>query len=67
VMQKIEGNITFHTARSTAFAQPAPGAAPTPAPVKVPDEKLRSLLGITNVMFKQGDERLAIIDEPLKT
>jgi hypothetical protein len=35
--------------------------------VKVPDEKLRSLLGITNVMFKQGDERLAIIDEPLKT
>jgi len=66
VMQKIEGNITFHTARSTAFAQPAPGAAPTPAPVKVPDEKLRSLLGITNVMFKQGDERLAIIDEPLK-
>jgi 3',5'-cyclic AMP phosphodiesterase CpdA len=67
VMQKIEGNITFHTARSTAFAQPAPGAAPTPAPVKVPDEKLRSLLGTTNVMFKQGDERLAIIDEPLKT
>ena len=67
VMQKIEGNITFHTARSTAFAQPAPGAAATPAPVKVPDEKLRSLLGITNVMFKQGDERLAIIDEPLKT
>jgi 3',5'-cyclic AMP phosphodiesterase CpdA len=67
VMQKIEGNITFHTARSTAFAQPAPGAAPTPAPVKVPDEKLRSLLGITNVMFKQGDERLAIIDETLKT
>jgi 3',5'-cyclic AMP phosphodiesterase CpdA len=67
VMQKIEGNITFHTARSTAFAQPAPGAAPTPAPVKVPDGKLRSLLGITNVMFKQGDERLAIIDEPLKT
>ena len=25
VMQKVEGNVTFHTARSTAFPQPAPG------------------------------------------
>ena len=28
VMQKVEGNVAFHTARSTAFPQPAPGAAP---------------------------------------
>jgi 3',5'-cyclic AMP phosphodiesterase CpdA len=28
VMQKVEGNVTFHTARSTAFPQPAPGSAP---------------------------------------
>jgi Icc protein len=27
-VQKIEGNMTFHTARSTAFPQPAPGTAP---------------------------------------
>ena len=28
VMQKVEGNVTFHTARSTAFPQPVPGTAP---------------------------------------
>jgi 3',5'-cyclic AMP phosphodiesterase CpdA len=66
VMQKVEGNLTFHTARSTAFAQPAPGAARSPGPITVPDEKLRTLLGITNVTFKPGAQRLAIIDQPLK-
>jgi len=60
-MQKVEGNVTFHTARSTAFVQPAPGAAPSPGPMKVPDDKLRSVLGITEVTFKQGDQRLATI------
>src|SRR5437762_1819299 len=44
VMQKIEGNVAFHTAMSTAFPQPAPGTAPSPGPLKVPDEKLRALL-----------------------
>ena len=42
VMQKVEGNVTFHTARSTAFPQPAPGSAPSPGPMKVPDDKLRT-------------------------
>jgi hypothetical protein len=66
VMQKVEGNVTFHTAQSTAFVQPAPGTAPSPGPVKVPEDKLRKLLGITEVTFKQGNHRLAIIDQPLK-
>jgi 3',5'-cyclic AMP phosphodiesterase CpdA len=66
VMQKVEGAVTFHTARSTAFPQPAPGTAPSPGPMKVEDAKLRSLLGIASVNFKQGDERLAIIDSPLQ-
>ena len=66
VMQKVEGNVTFHTARSTAFPQPTPGSAPSPAPVKVPDDKLRALLGITNVTVRQSDQRLAIIDQPLQ-
>jgi 3',5'-cyclic AMP phosphodiesterase CpdA len=66
VMQKVEGNVTFHTARSTAFPQPAPGTAASPAPIRVPDEKLRTLLGITNVAMQQGEQRLAIIDQPLK-
>jgi 3',5'-cyclic AMP phosphodiesterase CpdA len=66
VMQKVEGNVTFHTARSTAFPQPAPGSAPSPAPLKVPDDKLRTLLGTTDITFRQGKQRLAIIDKPLK-
>jgi len=66
VMQKVEGNVTFHTARSTAFPQPAPGTAPSPGPLKVADDKLRTLLGTTSIAFKQGDERLAIIDTPLQ-
>src|ERR1700758_4738750 len=66
VMQKVEGNVTFHTARSTAFPQPAPGAAPSPGPMKVEDAKLRSMLGIASVNFKMGDQRLAIIDTPLQ-
>ena len=32
LMQKVEGNVTFHTARSTAFPQPAPGTAPVAWP-----------------------------------
>jgi 3',5'-cyclic AMP phosphodiesterase CpdA len=66
VMQKVEGNVTFHTARSTAFPQPAPGTAPSPGPMKVPDDKLRGLLGIASVTFKPGSERLAIVDQPLQ-
>ena len=67
VMQKVEGNVTFHTARSTAFPQPAPGTAPSPGPIKdVPADKLRTMLGIANVAFKQNEQRLAIIDTPLK-
>ena len=65
VMQKVEGNVTFHTARSTAFPQPAPGTAPSPGPMKVPADKLRGMLGIASVTFKQNEQRLAIIDTPL--
>jgi 3',5'-cyclic AMP phosphodiesterase CpdA len=66
VMQKVEGNVTFHTAMSTAFPQPAPGTAPSPGPMKVPDDQLRKVLGISQVNFMQGHDRLAIIDSPLQ-
>jgi hypothetical protein len=65
VMQKVEGAVTFHTARSTAFPQPAPGAAPSPGPMKVPDDKLRSVLGIASVVVKSGTQPLAIVDRAL--
>jgi 3',5'-cyclic AMP phosphodiesterase CpdA len=66
IIQKVEGNVTFHTARSTAFPQPAPGAAPSPGPMKVDDDKLRSVLGIASVNFMPGQQRLAIVDAPLQ-
>jgi 3',5'-cyclic AMP phosphodiesterase CpdA len=66
IIQKVEGNVTFHTARSTAFPQPAPGSAPAPGPMKVEDSKLRSVLGIASVNFMPGQQRLAIIDSPLQ-
>ncbi|HSC44923.1 MAG TPA: metallophosphoesterase [Candidatus Acidoferrum sp.] len=64
-MQKVEGNVTFHTAASTAFPQPAPGAADSPGPMKVPAEQLRSVLGITNVDFVRGKHALAVVDSNL--
>jgi 3',5'-cyclic AMP phosphodiesterase CpdA len=66
VMQKVEGNVAFHTACSTAFPQPAPGTAASPGPMKVDDDKLRTLLGIRNVTVKPGQQRLAIVDTPLQ-
>jgi 3',5'-cyclic AMP phosphodiesterase CpdA len=66
VMQKVEGNVTFHTAMSTAFPQPAPGTAPSPGPMKVPAEQLRSLLGVTDVNFVRGKHTLAIVDSTLQ-
>ena len=67
VMQKVEGNATFHTAMSTAFPQPAPGTAPSPGPMKVPAEKLRSVLGLANVTYLQKDHSLAVVDSTLAT
>lgn len=65
VIQKVEGNITFHTARGTAYPQPAPGAAPSPGPMTVPADQLRNYLGITDVKATQGDHPLALIDSTL--
>jgi Icc protein len=64
-MQKVEGNVTFHTACSTAFPQPKPGEAPSPGPMKVPAEQLRSVLGITDVSYVRGQHALGVVDSTL--
>ncbi|PTR00849.1 calcineurin-like phosphoesterase family protein [Mucilaginibacter yixingensis] len=64
-IQKVEGNITFHTATSTAFPQPAPGTAPALGPMKVPAEQLRTMLGLTSVNYVEHNHSLAITDIPL--
>ena len=65
VMQKVEGAVTFHTAMSTAFPQPRPGAADSPGPMKVPADRLRGLLGICDVDFRPQTGTLAVVDQPL--
>ena len=65
VMQKVEGHVAFHTARSTAYPQPEPGKAPSPGLMRVADAALRGYLGITEVSFVRGDQPLAILDTPL--
>jgi 3',5'-cyclic-AMP phosphodiesterase len=66
VMQKVEGHVTFHTAMSTAFPQPAPGTAPSPGPMKVPDDQLRKLLGLSRISFHDVNHPIAITDVPLE-
>jgi 3',5'-cyclic AMP phosphodiesterase CpdA len=65
LMQKVEGNVTFHTARSTAFPQPEPGTAKSPGPMQVPAERLRDYLGIARVDFRQGSQTLAVTNTAL--
>jgi len=64
-MKKVEGNVTFHTAMSTAFPQPAPGTAPKPGPMKVAPEILPSVLGITEVNYVESAHSLAVVDAKL--
>ena len=65
VMQKVEGQVSFHTARSTAFPQPAPGTAKSPGPMVVPAGELKQHLGIADVTLVSSKAPLAIVDTPL--
>ena len=65
IIQKVEGHVTFHTAASTAFPQPAPGTAPAPGPMKVPAGELGKFLGVRDVDFVRGRGAPALIDSPL--
>jgi len=65
VMQKVEGHVAFHTARSTAFPQGVPGVAKGPGPMPVPPRELKTYLGTTKVSFVTAKTPLAIVDTPL--
>jgi plastocyanin len=66
MMQKVEGHVTFHTAMSTAFPQPAPGAAPSPGPMKVDADRLKKVLGLARLSFHDISHPIAITDVPLE-
>ena len=64
LVQKVEGHITFQTARSTAYPQPGPGTAPGPGPMKVPRDDLAKTLGVTSVTVI-GNRVLSLNDQSL--
>jgi 3',5'-cyclic AMP phosphodiesterase CpdA len=64
IVRKVEGNITFHTARSTAYPQPQAGVGAGPGPLKVPDDMLAKMLGVTSVSVKP-DSSLFLADTAL--
>jgi len=65
VLQKVEGNVRFHTAMSTAFPQPAPGTAPAPGPMKIAEADARRMIGVTEVTYVPGQHPLAVVDSTL--
>src|ERR1700676_457159 len=65
IVQKVEGNITFHTARSSAYPQPTAGDGPGPGPLKVPSDQLPKMLGISSVTVQQHPKMLALTDTTL--
>ena len=64
-MQKVEGNVSFHTALSTAFPQPRPGTAPSPGPMVVPAGQLQDVLGVREVHYVPSNRHLAVVDHTL--
>ena len=65
IVQKVEGNITFHTARSTAYPQPNAGSGPGPGPLKVPADQLPKMLGVSSVNLVRSTGPLSISDSTL--
>jgi len=65
IVQKVEGNMTFHTARSTSYPQPVAGVGSGPGPLKVPADQLAAMLGITSVSVMKHPGALALNDRAL--
>lgn len=67
VLQKVEGNLALHTARSLAYPLPIPGqpGIGEPGPVTVPAGELGKLLGTRQLSIVPGGHDVALIDTPL--
>ena len=62
---KTEGNVTFFSATTTAYPLPKPGDGPAPSPVTLPAGQLHAALGIREVGYVGGGQRLAVKDQRL--
>ncbi|MEY9873256.1 Icc protein [Streptacidiphilus sp. MAP12-33] len=65
LFSRVEGNVTFHSATTTAYPLPGPGRAPAPTPQVLPARQLHTALGIRTVTYRQGTTALAITDQEL--
>lgn len=65
VFSKTEGNVTFHSATTTAYPLPHPGDGSAPKPVTLPAGALRDALGIREVTYLKGQTELALKEEKL--
>jgi 3',5'-cyclic AMP phosphodiesterase CpdA len=65
LFSRTEGNVTFHSATTTAYPLPAPGHGPAPTPQVLPAGRLGSALGIRTVTYRQGAQALAVNDQRL--
>ena len=65
IVQKVEGHITFHTARSSAYPQPAPGDGLGPGPLKVASDQLPKMLGVSSVTVQRHPKALVVTDSTL--
>ena len=65
IQRRVEGNVTFHSGRSTAYPQPAPGDGPGPGPLVLPPERLRSAIGVSSIALHRGTGPIAITDTAL--
>lgn len=62
VQRKLEGHISFHSARSTAYPQPAPGVGAGPGPLVVPPAELGSAIGFATLQATVVDAPIAITE-----
>src|ERR1700680_2835599 len=65
IVQKVEGNVTFHTARSTSYPPPVAGEGAGPGPLTVPADQLPGMLGVTSVSVVKHPSALALNDSTL--
>lgn len=66
IQQTVEGEVTFYTARSTAYPQPAPGVGPAPGPLQdLPAGGLRHAIGLREVRHVRGAQPIAVTDRTL--
>ena len=65
IVQKVEGHVTFHTARSTAYPQPLAGVGEGPGPLKVAPGELPGMLGISSIEEVKHPRQLRFSDRTL--